>query len=215
MNKRERLYKLRQLLGTRRSLATADLLHALGGISRATLPCGPAPALAWKSRQRLTALPSPSGRWVGGEGNGHGADFHEQWTGWAGQAASDMLARSPKMQHPPQADPPPGISQPVSSRPDSKALPARTKRCSGVDALYGDSQNKNFRMPKSISIQRKIARLNSGNPPRLMDLFAGCGGISLGFATAGFELVASVEFDARAAESHGANFAGINYQESL
>ncbi|MFC5698355.1 DNA cytosine methyltransferase [Pseudomonas sp. GCM10022186] len=44
-----------------------------------------------------------------------------------------------------------------------------------------------------------------------MDLFAGCGGISLGFATAGFELVASVEFDSWAAESHGANFAGISH----
>jgi DNA (cytosine-5)-methyltransferase 1 len=38
-----------------------------------------------------------------------------------------------------------------------------------------------------------------------MDLFAGCGGISLGFASAGFELVASVELDKWAAESHSAN----------
>jgi DNA (cytosine-5)-methyltransferase 1 len=44
-----------------------------------------------------------------------------------------------------------------------------------------------------------------------MDLFAGCGGISLGFATAGFELVASVEFDPWAAASHGANFAGVSH----
>lgn len=39
-----------------------------------------------------------------------------------------------------------------------------------------------------------------------MDLFAGCGGISLGFLTAGFTPVASVEIDLRAAQSHGANF---------
>jgi DNA (cytosine-5)-methyltransferase 1 len=61
----------------------------------------------------------------------------------------------------------------------------------------------------SKSIRRKIARLKAGSPPRFMDLFAGCGGISLGFATAGFELVASVESDAWAAESHGTNFASI------
>ncbi len=57
------------------------------------------------------------------------------------------------------------------------------------------------------AIKRKIARLRGGNPPRFMDLFAGCGGITLGFATAGYELVASVESDAWAADSHGANFA--------
>lgn len=44
-----------------------------------------------------------------------------------------------------------------------------------------------------------------------MDIFAGCGGISLGFATAGFELVASVELDPWAATSHGANFAAISH----
>lgn len=41
-------------------------------------------------------------------------------------------------------------------------------------------------MAGAKALRRKIARLNAGNPPRFMDLFAGCGGISLGFATAGF-----------------------------
>lgn len=59
------------------------------------------------------------------------------------------------------------------------------------------------------AIRSKIRRLKSGSPPRLMDLFAGCGGITLGFVTAGFELVASVESDRWAAESHGANFAAM------
>lgn len=39
-----------------------------------------------------------------------------------------------------------------------------------------------------------------------MDMFAGCGGISLGFLTAGFTPVASIESDLWAALSHGANF---------
>jgi len=42
-----------------------------------------------------------------------------------------------------------------------------------------------------------------------MDLFAGCGGITLGFLTAGFTPVASVENDKWAAVSHGRNFAGF------
>lgn len=55
-------------------------------------------------------------------------------------------------------------------------------------------------------IREKLVRIRSGAPPRYMDLFAGCGGISLGFLTAGFAPVASVEVDAWAALSHGANF---------
>lgn len=38
-------------------------------------------------------------------------------------------------------------------------------------------------MAGSEAIRKKIARLKAGNPPRFMDLFSGCGGISLGFAT--------------------------------
>jgi len=65
-------------------------------------------------------------------------------------------------------------------------------------------------MVASIAMRRKILRLRSGEPPRLMDLFAGCGGITLGFVSAGFELVASVESDPCAAASHGANFATVS-----
>lgn len=59
--------------------------------------------------------------------------------------------------------------------------------------------------PMSL-IADKLQRIRSGQPPRYMDLFAGCGGISLGFLTAGFQPVASVELDLHAALSHGANF---------
>lgn len=65
------------------------------------------------------------------------------------------------------------------------------------------------------AIRRKAARLRAGNPPRFIDLFAGCGGISLGFSTAGFEPIAFVELDPWAAESHGANFAAISHGKNL
>ncbi|GMV42741.1 MAG: hypothetical protein AMXMBFR64_44570 [Myxococcales bacterium] len=55
-------------------------------------------------------------------------------------------------------------------------------------------------------IRRKLRRIRAGGAPRSMDLFAGCGGISLGFLTAGFTPVASIESDPWAAASHGANF---------
>ncbi|WP_419204702.1 DNA cytosine methyltransferase [Bordetella trematum] len=55
-------------------------------------------------------------------------------------------------------------------------------------------------------IFRKLARLREGARPRVLDLFAGCGGISLGFEAAGFEIGGAVEFDPEAARSHGLNF---------
>lgn len=52
----------------------------------------------------------------------------------------------------------------------------------------------------------KMLRLRDGHRPRVLDLFSGCGGISLGFHRAGFEIAAAVEFDDLAAQSHGRNF---------
>lgn len=56
------------------------------------------------------------------------------------------------------------------------------------------------------AVLSKVARLRHGGAPRVLDLFAGCGGLSLGFQAAGFEIAAAVEFDPEAAASHGANF---------
>lgn len=55
-------------------------------------------------------------------------------------------------------------------------------------------------------IRSKLQRIQKGGEIRYMDMFAGCGGISLGFLTAGFTPVASIEMDPWAARSHGANF---------
>lgn len=52
----------------------------------------------------------------------------------------------------------------------------------------------------------KIARLRDGGAPRVLDLFAGCGGFSLGFHAAGYEPIGALELDPFAARSHGRNF---------
>ncbi|MEE4109681.1 MAG: DNA cytosine methyltransferase [Halieaceae bacterium] len=57
-------------------------------------------------------------------------------------------------------------------------------------------------------IQQKLLRLSAGGRPRVLDLFAGCGGLSLGFHAQGFEISAAIENDPLAAASHGANFHG-------
>ena len=55
-------------------------------------------------------------------------------------------------------------------------------------------------------VARKLERIRAGGPPRVLDLFGGCGGFSLGFLRAGFEITAGVEFDPLAARSHALNF---------
>src|ERR1700722_1208055 len=55
-------------------------------------------------------------------------------------------------------------------------------------------------------IQSKIERLAGGGSPRVLDIFAGCGGLSLGFKAAGYQIEAAMEIDPLAALSHATNF---------
>lgn len=64
-------------------------------------------------------------------------------------------------------------------------------------------------------IRQKMLRLQAGARPRVLDLFSGCGGISLGFHAAGYDIAAAVEFDADAARSHGLNFHSGDARHSL
>ena len=66
----------------------------------------------------------------------------------------------------------------------------------------------------SYLVRQKIARIAAGGRPRVLDLFAGCGGLSLGFHAADFKIAASVEIDSDAAASHGRNFHGGDAKHS-
>src|SRR3954447_2251425 len=52
----------------------------------------------------------------------------------------------------------------------------------------------------------KIARLQTGARARVLELCSGCGGLSLGLQSAGFELTAHVEKDELAAATYALNF---------
>jgi DNA (cytosine-5)-methyltransferase 1 len=63
-------------------------------------------------------------------------------------------------------------------------------------------------MKNDKHVREKILRIGRGERPRALDLFAGCGGLSLGFQKVGFDLAAAVELDPDAAASYGRNFHG-------
>jgi DNA (cytosine-5)-methyltransferase 1 len=65
------------------------------------------------------------------------------------------------------------------------------------------------------SFETKIRRLQRGCKPTVLDLFAGCGGFSLGFKTAGFHLVGAVEQDLAAATTHSRNLLRCHLPESI
>lgn len=56
--------------------------------------------------------------------------------------------------------------------------------------------------------EQKINRLALGGSVRCLDLFAGCGGLTLGFMSAGAQPWAAVELDPFASATHGLNFFG-------
>lgn len=62
-----------------------------------------------------------------------------------------------------------------------------------------------LRSAQDVHLQ-KIARLRLGGTPRVLDLFSGCGGLSLGLQRAGFTILAGLDSDLHAARTHALNF---------
>lgn len=61
----------------------------------------------------------------------------------------------------------------------------------------------------------KLNRIAAGGQVRTVDVFSGCGGLSLGFQTLGFDIVGAVESDPVAARSHALNFHGSSPADVL
>src|SRR5689334_13071565 len=72
--------------------------------------------------------------------------------------------------------------------------------------LLDTKQSYEVSLDEPNPILVKLNRLKQGLAPRVLDLFSGCGGISLGFQAAGFDIVGAVELDPLAAKSHALNF---------
>lgn len=64
------------------------------------------------------------------------------------------------------------------------------------------------RLATDPAVARKLHRLIHGASLRTLDMFAGAGGISLGFQKAGFRIDGALEIDPLAARTHATNFHG-------
>jgi DNA (cytosine-5)-methyltransferase 1 len=56
------------------------------------------------------------------------------------------------------------------------------------------------------ALEGKLRRLSEGGKPRVLDMFSGAGGISLGFHRAGYEISAALEIEPLPALTHALNF---------
>lgn len=63
--------------------------------------------------------------------------------------------------------------------------------------------------PADSAINVKIDRLSRGHAPRVLELCSGCGGLSLGLKSAGFELLAHIESDSLAAKTYAMNLVPV------
>ena len=68
------------------------------------------------------------------------------------------------------------------------------------------NRSKMSQGPDKSLVRKKHKRILEGTAPRTLDLFAGCGGLTLGFEMAGFHSIGAVEFDKDASRSHALNF---------
>jgi DNA (cytosine-5)-methyltransferase 1 len=59
----------------------------------------------------------------------------------------------------------------------------------------------------------RIGKPKSKRPPRAIDLFSGCGGLTLGLERAGFKVLAAVEMDGGAAKTYRANHPEVLLKE--
>lgn len=60
--------------------------------------------------------------------------------------------------------------------------------------------------PPDSEFAARLRRVIDGQPLNMLDLFSGCGGMTLGFLRAGFNSIAGVEIDKHASRSHAMNF---------
>ena len=79
--------------------------------------------------------------------------------------------------------------------------------------LYSNQSLQNLQNIHRPLMQQKLHQALNRGYFRTVDLFAGCGGMTLGFHRAGFKCVSAVEIDPDAAKSHKLNFAPLAQPE--
>src|SRR6266487_1301016 len=77
--------------------------------------------------------------------------------------------------------------------------------------MAADKANESF----YGELKEKLARLEMGEPLRVVDLFSGCGGMSLGLKLAQYSILGGIEFNQRAIGTYAKNFFKGSNEEIL
>jgi predicted RNA methylase len=75
-----------------------------------------------------------------------------------------------------------------------------------METLLIESKKSTKRLNDNQLVRKKLNDASARGYFKTVDLFAGCGGMSLGFDKAGFSSVAAIEIDDNARASHELNF---------
>ena len=100
---------------------------------------------------------------------------------------------------------------------EGPGIPPASKTSHGLQWRQSDSDAYETTMDATTypeladeALRRKLERLAAGGRPRVLDLFSGAGGISLGFHRAGFQIDGALEIEPLPALTHALNFHGGN-----
>ncbi len=98
----------------------------------------------------------------------------------------------------------------VSSEKAGHALPPTLKSATEYknQLLLRTSMKQNLYRDKLTELYKKAKSPKPNNAPKAIAVFSGCGGLSLGFAAEGFELLGHVEIEDSANKIYGDNFPG-------
>ncbi len=120
-----------------------------------------------------------------------------------------QIRRQPPLDAP--SSPPRGIAARQDAMGSGKGMAPAVKSAIDADDPMLSTETRSNGDGRSLQWVGRLgkARWADGKGPKVIDLCAGCGGLTLGFRSVGFQVVAAAEIDSVAAMAHRKNFPNV------